>query len=131
TAFTGAQAAFLASFDSNGVRRWATYYSGNGITPPDPFGHVVASLNYGTGVAVDSAGNVILLGLAGSAAGIATSGAYKTNITGSAGSLDVFITKFSPSGSRLWATYFGGGTETGGWVAADVNNNIYFTANTQ
>jgi|GEM_PF-1097783 len=133
TTFTGSQDAMLLSFDSTGVRRWATYYSGNGITPPDPVkGHTGPSNTVGTGVSVDSLGNILFIGSTMSTSGIATTGAYKTSLsTGSTLTFDLFLAKFSSAGARQWATYFGGpGDENSGWVETDANNNIYFCSST-
>ncbi len=135
SSFNGLQDAFLVSFDSTGVRKWGTYYSGNGQTPgPSPC--PCSSNTTGYGVAVDSATNIILVGLTQSTGGIATSGAFETSLVGVGTNL--FIAKFSSLGSRLWGTYWGGSDKTpgtssnmaGGAVCADVNNNIYIDVST-
>jgi hypothetical protein len=124
TVFTGDRAAFLVSFDSNGARRWGTYYSGNGMQGP------IKSRSMGSGVAVDSAGNVILAGETGSGAGIATSGSYQS--TNNATSPDLFLAKFSSAGARSWATYVGGvRSESEAKISVDGNNNIYLSGKTQ
>ncbi len=135
TTFTGNEDAFLASFDSNGVRRWATYYSGNGLTPPGPM-CPCPSNTVGCGIAIDSATNIVLIGESGSTSGIATSGAFETTLAGPG--VNLFIAKFTSQGSRLWGTYWGGTDNTpgananmaDGQVCADANNNIYITAST-
>jgi hypothetical protein len=49
-----------------------------------------------------------------------------------AGSNDVFIVKFSPSGVRKWGTYFGGvGFDVGMEIATDIFNDIAITGFTQ
>jgi hypothetical protein len=84
--------AFLAKFNSAGVRQWGTFYGGsNDDRPGKPF--------------FDSIGNVYLAGISKSTNGISTSGAYQTN---NAGLEDGFVVKFNPSGQRLWGTYYGG-----------------------
>ena len=87
--------AFLAKFDSNGNRIWGTYYGG---------------WNYeaGGGVETDVLGNVYLVGYTYSGNGIAMGG-FQNTIDTINDFEDVFLVKFSPSGSRICATYFGGG----------------------
>lgn len=80
--------AYLAKFDPNGNRLWATYYGGGG----DDFGRAVA---------VDTANAVYMAGETNSAFGIATIGSYN-------GSVDAYLVKFDPNGNRLGANYYGG-----------------------
>ncbi len=126
----GFKDAFLASFDSTGVRRWSTYFSGHGfgfggLTPP--------STTLGTGVAIDSASNIVLGGQTTDTGAIATVGAYLASL---AGLKSGFIAKFTPQGSRIWSTYFGGYNSvdsdfTGATaVTVDAGNNIYIGGST-
>jgi hypothetical protein len=63
--------------------------------------------DFGFGVAVDSAGSAVVVGLTGSPDFPFTTNAFQTNFAG--GQYDVFITKFSPDGvARLFSTYLGG-----------------------
>ena len=72
-------------------------------------------------------GNILLSGSTTSSFGIATSGAFQTSNSGGSGG-DAYIAKFTSSGSRLWATYFGGiGGEGVKGIATDANNNVYLT----
>ena len=73
-------------------RVWSTYYGGT-------------NNEFGYGCAVDGDGNVYISGDTQSSASIATTGAYQTTLLGLT---DVFLAKFTASGVRLWATYFGG-----------------------
>ena len=108
--------AFLAKFNSAGVRLWATYYGGSGA-------------DYGMGVTTDAAGNVYLVGFTESTAGIATAGTYQTAF---AGSTDGFIAKFNSAGVRQWGSYFGGSnTEEGYSVAVDNLGGVYLAGITQ
>lgn len=103
----GGYDAFLVKFDSAGIRQWGTYYGGSGV-------------DYGYNCATDASGNVYLCGNATSS-GLATGSAYQTTISGSG---DAFLAKFDQTGTRLWATYFGGsGTEDGMAVATDPVTN--------
>jgi hypothetical protein len=63
--------------------------------------------DYGFGVAVDSAGSAVVVGLTTSADFPWTTNALQTNFAG--GPYDVFITKLSPDGAtQLYSTYLGG-----------------------
>ena len=105
--------AYIAKFNSSGSLQWATYY-GNGWT-------------YGSAISIDLIGNILLSGSTTSSFGIATSGAFQTSNSGGSGG-DAYIAKFTSSGSRLWATYFGGiGGEGVKGIATDANNNVYLT----
>lgn len=106
--------AFLAKFDSNGSRLWATYYGGSGN-------------DYGYSCCTDAAGNVYLCGKAGSASAIA-SGGHQNSI---GGIFDAFLVKFDGNGTRLWGTYYGDtGTESGASCATDAFGNVYLAGDT-
>jgi len=108
--------AFLAKFNSAGVRQWATYYGGAGA-------------DYGMGVTCDAAGNVYLVGFTESTTGIATAGTFQTAFSGST---DAYIVKFSSAGVRQWGSYFGGtSTEEGYSVALDGAGGVYLAGITQ
>jgi hypothetical protein len=92
TTYEGSSDAFLARFSNSGALQWSTYYGGN-------------SGDVGYGVSIDNSSNVYITGETSSSSKIATSGAYQTSI---AGLSDVFIAKFSGSGSRVWSSYYGG-----------------------
>ncbi len=108
----GGNDAFLAKFNSSGSRTWATYFGGTGS-------------DWGHGVSTDVSGNVFITGQTWSSSGIASSGAYQTS---NAGGPDAFVAKFSSSGSRTWATYYGGsGSDPANGISADANGNVYIT----
>jgi uncharacterized protein YjdB len=92
TTIGGSDDAFIAKFDSSGNRIWATYYGGTGAD-------VATAMN------VDIAGNILMTGITGSTAGIATSGTQQT--TKSTGN-DCMIVKFRNTGVLAWGTYYGG-----------------------
>lgn len=76
----------------------------------------------GSDLAVDPSGNVYWVGGFGGTMDLST-----TSLV-SAGALDVFVSKWSPSGTLLWAKRFGAaGTERGVSVTADANN-VYVLA---
>jgi hypothetical protein len=107
---------FLAAFTIGGGLEWATYYGAN--TADDE----------GQGVAVDSEGNVYMAGSAVST-GLATVGSYKSNIGGLS---DAILAKFSATGDRIWATYFGGlGNDAANAISIDASDNIYIGGSTR
>jgi hypothetical protein len=85
---------FIASFDAEGQRQWATYYGG-------------ASDDRIYNSALDASGYLYVVGATESVAGIATVGAHQTAI-GNALLPDAFLAKFDADGLRVWGTYFGG-----------------------
>jgi len=110
---------YIVKFDSVGSRLWGTYYGGNLY---DSF------LN----AALDTAGNIYLVGFAESAGGtvIATPNSYQTSFAG--GSTDVMLVKFNTNGVRQWGTYYGGiYQESAPAIAYDGNGNIYIGGRTQ
>jgi hypothetical protein len=113
---------FLVKFNSNGSRLWGTYYGGN-------------ASDDGYELSVDNLGNSYLAGQTFSSNNIASGG--HQNVL--AGANDVFLVKFSPSGLRLWGTYYGGsignyfGQDEEGTFpacAVDAQNNVYLGGST-
>lgn len=84
---------FLARFDTEGNRVWSTYIGGESSEL-----RIIE-------IEIDPFGYIYLAGQTMSQEGIATPGAYSTikmiDTTDS-----YFIMKFSPSGDKLWGTYF-------------------------
>jgi len=111
--------AFLAKFNSSGVRQWGTYYGGS-------TGSDVAS-----GCAVDQNGEVYLTGSTSSTVGtiMATNGSHQSIYGG--GQADGFLAKFNGSGIRQWATYYGGnGLDQSGTCVTDPIGNVYLAGST-
>jgi hypothetical protein len=120
--FGGNYDGFLVKFNSNGSRLWGTYYGGN-------------ASDDGYELSVDNLGNSYLAGQTFSSNNIASGG--HQNVL--AGANDVFLVKFSPSGLRLWGTYYGGsignyfGQDEEGTFpacAVDAQNNVYLGGST-
>ena len=111
--------AFILKFDSNCARLWATYYGGS-------------SYDDGYEVCTDNSGNLYVIGETNSN-NFPTqilSGAYNQTTRG--GFYDIFILKFTNSGARQWATYYGGNdydSEPG--VCIDSSSNFYVTGSTK
>lgn len=90
---------------------WGTYFGGSGIE---------------NGYSIDySSSGVCITGYTNSGNLIATSNTYQTTY-GNNG--DAFVAKFSVTGDRIWATYFGGNqSDEGRGLKIGVNNDIYVT----
>jgi uncharacterized protein (TIGR02145 family) len=109
--YNTSQDAFLAKFDSNGVRQWGTYYGGE-------------SVEEGSSCTSDISGNVYFGGGTTSLTNIASPGAFQSSYGG--GFEDGFLAKFTTTGQRLWATYYGGSDmEEGFGCASDSAGSIY------
>lgn len=100
---------FVAKYDPAGQIIWARSGGSSGT-------------DNATGIAVDGAGNVIVVG---QLAGIGNfSGQTITNIGGA----DVFVAKYDPNGTLLWVTNFGGtSTDIANAVTTDAAGNIFIT----
>ncbi|CAA9222878.1 MAG: hypothetical protein AVDCRST_MAG56-538 [uncultured Cytophagales bacterium] len=102
--------AFLVKFNAAGQRLWATYYGGSGSD--EAMG----------GVATDAAGNAYLAGSTISSDNIGSGGFLNTRSV----NFKAFLVKFTPGGTRLWGTYYGGeGSESGLDVCTDPQGNVY------
>jgi hypothetical protein len=106
--------AFLAKFDKNGVRLWATYYGGFGI-------------EIGSSCALDTFGNVYMTGSTSSTSNIFYNGFQSTY---GGGIYDAFLVKLDSSGVRLWATYYGGNNIDLGYHCTVSNlGDVYISGN--
>lgn len=89
----GANDAFLAKLNSSGSSLlWGTYYGGT-------------NADDGYSINCDASGNIYLAGTTASTNAISTPLSFQPAM-GSAN--DAYLAKFTPSGSRIWGTYFGG-----------------------
>jgi hypothetical protein len=120
---------FLARFTtSDGVRRWGTYFGGN------------TGVDLITNIVCDSSTKVWVIGNTSSTAGIATSGAYKTNYSGPppgpptfplpSPTGDVFFAKFTLPGTLKYCTYFGGAEIEQNLSLCYNTGNVYFGGTT-
>ncbi|MGH1339565.1 MAG: SBBP repeat-containing protein [Aureispira sp.] len=111
----GTHDAFIVKFNSMGTRLWGSYYGGN-------------AYERGLSCMVDSSEQVYLAGYTNSSVGIASGGHQNTY---GGGNQDAFLVKISPSGSRVWATYYGGSTwDYGIACTIDGKGNIYLVGYT-
>jgi hypothetical protein len=101
---------FVAKLDTNGDQLWS-----------DRFGD--GSDQFGAGVAVDSAGNVLLTG---SFSGSVNFGGKSLDAADSG--TDIFVAKLDASGGHLWSKAFGSaGDQDGTGVAVDGFGNVVVT----
>ena len=117
--FGGTTDAFLAKFNSAGIRQWSTYYGGAGVD--NAFGCCTDANNnvYLTGSTDCNIINVI-----------STAGCHQVIHGGFAE--DAFLVKFNSSGARQWGTYYGGtGNETGYNCVTDASLNVYLVGKTE
>ncbi|MDP3556730.1 MAG: T9SS type A sorting domain-containing protein [Bacteroidota bacterium] len=110
----GVNDAYLAKFDSSGVRQWGTYYGG-------------AIRDAASCCATDAAGNCFMGGYSlGSAPNVIATSSGHQNTNG--GGWDGFLVKFNSAGIRQWATFYGGsGTEFAQSCATDLAGNAYLS----
>lgn len=117
TTFGGDEDGVVTRYTAGGVRQWSTYYGGNKK-------EAIHSIT------VDNENNIVFAGITDSSvSGIATSTGHKPAYCG--GASDAFVVKMDITGSRLWATYYGGaGKESDGnfyqvGVICDSAKNIF------
>ncbi len=93
SSYGGQDDVILAQFNTNGQMQWATYYG---------------DIGFDTGLQVESDGSgaIYMSGWTSSLINIVSPGAYQTVYGGN--TADVFLAKFTTSGSRVWSSYFGG-----------------------
>jgi len=117
--------AYLAKFDTSGIRLWSTYFGGN-------------NLDALRRVSVDTAGNIFAVGNTRST-NLPVLNAYQSQYAGggtSTGGGDAFVIKMSPDGNLLVCSYFGGSGDdvatgvdvdsTGGIVVCGYTRSVDF-----
>ncbi|HYD20730.1 MAG TPA: SBBP repeat-containing protein [Flavipsychrobacter sp.] len=116
--------AYIARFDTSGNRQWGTFFGGTsniGGTRIDQ-------------LCCDNSGNIIVSGYTDDTSGMVTSGCHQSSYGGAGGQYtgDGIIAKFSPTGSRIWSTYFGGSADDILWVpVCNSSDEIYVVGRTQ
>jgi hypothetical protein len=103
---------FIVKYDANGVLQWAKKEGGS-------------NEDEGIGIATDGSGNVYVTGLFTSSS-INFEGFIITNA--GSGNGDIFVVKYDPSGTVLWAKSAGGsGDDWGNSITTDGSGNVYVT----
>lgn len=107
--------AFVAKFSATGSLIFSTFLGGN-------------NNDGGNSITVDNQGNCYVTGPT-SSSNFPTKNAYQSTFIG--GHADIFISKFSPNGTLLYSTYFGGtGDDFSYSIAVDNASNVYITGTT-
>ncbi|MBI2268857.1 MAG: SBBP repeat-containing protein, partial [Bacteroidetes bacterium] len=118
---TSSEDVIILKFNNMGVRLWATFYGGSG------------NMNdLACFITTDVAGNVWVTGQTVNPNFPVQSsfGAYN-QLGHGGGTKDAFILKFNNSGTRLWATFYGGfGVDEGYSITTDAVGNIFVTGYT-
>jgi len=106
------QDVFIIKFTNDGNQLWATLYGGS-----------ASEQTYD--INLDANGNVFLTGWTFSTNfPVQNAGTFFQGTNG--GNSDAFILKFNNAGTRLWATYYGGGGADRGYsIATDGNGNVF------
>jgi len=113
TTEAGSNDIFIAKFRSSGKRVWSTYYGGK-------------KADQLQALCTDRAGNVYGTGNTNSdSAGIATTGAYQTTVTGATNPISSFLVKFDSTCHLKWGTYYGNGSTYGESVLCDTSGSLY------
>jgi hypothetical protein len=86
---------YFVKFDSTGMRKWGTYYGGNGTES-------VRSC------AADSNGFVNFAGITSSSYNMATPATHQGTLVGT---WNAYFARFDSIGQRIWGSYYGGGDE--------------------
>lgn len=105
---------FVMKLDHDGVYQWHTFYGASGEG------------NTGSGIAVDSSGNIYVTGSSSASWGSNplnpfTPGVYPNQT-------DAFVLKLDPNGDYLWHTFYGAnGADYGNDLSIDSGNNVFVT----
>lgn len=120
----GAWDAFVMKLSTNGSLVYSTYLGGSG-GGGDPSGS-----DTGNGIAVDTDGNVYIVGQTRSTDFPTTTGAFQETFNGGNG--DAFVSKLGPDGSTLeYSTYLGSpDIDQAAGVVVDSAGNAYVTGDT-
>lgn len=112
TSGNGGFECFLACFNEDRERLWASYFGGSGAEEPH-------------GVEGMADGSFVICGSTNSASNIATTGAFQENIED--GYYNGFLSRFSGDGELLWSTYLG--PPAGDSLAYSVIRDLVVTTN--
>ena len=106
-AYTSGGDAFAVRLSSTGTLTWNTFLGGGGT-----------GSDVGSGIAVDSSGNVYVAGL--------SVASWGTPVRAYSSGTDTFAARLSSAGALTWNTFLGGtGTDQGTGIAVDGSGNLY------
>ena len=106
---------FIAKYNGNGTLAWVKRIDGSGFSR-------------GNGVAVDGQGNSYVAGVFSSVATFSPGEKSETALTSASGSIDVFVAKYNPDGTLVWAKRAGGALDDSGFaIAVDSSGSSYVT----
>lgn len=112
----GTEDAFLMKFTINGSRIFGTYFGGE-------------NNDNGLDVKVNQMGDIFLIGYTESQNNISTTNSHQNLFGG--GNRDGYFAKFDSTGSRIFASYFGGsGIDIGRSIVFDSNDNFIISGET-
>jgi len=108
--FNGLRDGLVAKLNPNGDSlAWATFFGGS-------------DFDVANGIALDSLGDVYIVGVTYSADFPVTMGAFDTSFNGG---YDAFVARFTGDGVLIWATYLGGTRmDEGHGIALDSSGNV-------
>ena len=107
------QDVFIAKFDSTGLAQWVKTFGGSSYQ------------DTGTAIATDSSGNVYVTGFFKASSMTVGSTALTNKATGSS---DIWVVKYTSSGSNSWAKSFGStGTDEPYGLDVDSSGGVYIT----
>ena len=111
---SGGDDIFVAKYDPNGALVWAKKAGGT-------------LWEYGYGIATDGSGNSLVTGYFGGTATFGAGGGNQTTLT-SLGDREIFVAKYDPSGTLVWAKKAGGTLADEGYsIATDGSGNSLVT----
>jgi uncharacterized protein (TIGR02145 family) len=111
----GSTDGYLARFNIDGQRIWATYYGG-----------LQEDLIYN--LACDDSAYVFITGATSSNLNIATPNSFQPN---KSGLKDTYLAKFDSTGQRIWATYYGSDGSESGTAVVTIGDTQYLLGNTE
>ncbi len=116
---------YIAKYSPTGTLLWAIA-DGNATNTYHAFLGAVCILSTG-GVVTDAAGNIYVTSSFQKPT-ITMGGVTLTNSDPSGATQDVFVAKYSPSGTLIWAKSFGGASDDFGYgIALGAGGNVYVT----